>query len=101
MTKWSDTNGRVFWRFLTWWIMPLERKLVGRPRFMKPLTSSLIWRCRLLADPLLFMRGFAPIVIVVLQVWFKILFVLLLCFFWGGGGGYRQLVLFFFKFFFF
>lgn len=52
---------------------------------MKPLTSSLIWRGRLLADPLLFMHGFAPVVIVVLQVWFKILFVLFLCFFGGLG----------------
>ena len=50
-------------------------------RLYETLLSPLIWGGSLLADPVPFMHDFAPVIIVVLQVWFKIVFTLFLWFF--------------------
>lgn len=50
-------------------------------RLYETLISPLIWGGSLLADPVPFIHDFVPVIIVVLQVWFKILFTLFLCFF--------------------
>lgn len=92
MSKLSNANGRVFWTFSSWWVMILEKKFVGRPCFMETLTSPLILAGSLLADSVIFICGFAAIIIVVLEVGFKVLFVLLLCIFLNIGNDSFHLV---------
>lgn len=46
----------------------------GLARLYETLSSPLIWGGSLLASPVPFMYDFAPVIIVVLQVWFKIHF---------------------------
>lgn len=56
----------------------------GLARLYETLTSPLMWGGSLLVSPVPFMHDFAPVIMVVLPVWFKILFILFLCGFFFG-----------------
>lgn len=94
MSKLSNVNGRVFWIFSSWWVMILEKKFVGRLCFMEIFIFFLILAGSLFVDLVIFICGFVVIIFVVLEVGFKVFFVLLLCIFLNIGNDFFYLVFF-------